>query len=296
MHSLFEEQIRSTSLEVDHFMSHGTESFGEALSYFPEIDDYEVGPELYLEHIHKAKKRTDVPIIGSLNGSSHGGWINFAKLIEEAGADALELNIYHIPTNPDTTGLEVESMYLDVIRNVMGAVSIPVAVKFGPFFSSIPNMCKRMTNLGVKGFVLFNRFYQPNIDVELLEVVPDLTLSTSDSLRLPLRWVAIMYHRIQADFAISSGVHNGIDVLKGMMAGASVTMMAAELLKHGIQRIPEIKEELVEWMEAHEYESIEQMQGSMSQMNVTDPGAFERSNYMKIINSIKQDPTGKLVW
>ncbi len=296
MHSLFEEQLNESSNELDHYMSYGTESFGEALTYFPEIDSFDVGPDLYLEHIEKAKRNTEIPIIGSLNGSSKGGWINFAKMIEEAGADALELNIYHIPTDPLIESSDVEEMYLETVRDVVDSVMIPVSVKLGPFFSSIPNICMKMSRIGVKGFVLFNRFYQPDIDIEHLEVAPNLTLSTSNDLRLPLRWVAILHDRIDADFAISSGVHNANDVLKGMMAGANVTMMAAELLKYGVDRLGSIKREMELWMEEHEYSSIEQMRGSMSQRKVLDPASFERSNYMKILNSYKQDPTGKLLW
>lgn len=296
MHSLFEEQLNSMSNELDHYMSYGTESFGEALTYFPEIDSFDVGPDLYLEHITKAKAYTDVPIIGSLNGSSIGGWINFAKLIEEAGADALELNVYHIPTDPFTDSTEVEAMYLDTVREVVKAINIPVAVKIGPFFSSIPNICKKLVDVGVSGIVLFNRFYQPDIDLDHLEVAPNLTLSTSDDLRLPLRWVAILFGRIDTDFAITSGVHNGRDVLKGLLAGANVVMTTAELLVHGAQRIGEMKAEMQEWMETNEYESVEQLQGSMSQLRVGDPATFERANYMKILNSYKQDPTGKLLW
>lgn len=296
MHSLFEEQLNETSSELDHYMSYGTESFGEALTYFPEIDSFDVGPDLYLEHISKAKRYSDIPIIGSLNGSSKGGWINFAKMIEDAGADALELNIYHIPTDPLIDSADVEAMYLETVENVVKAISIPVAVKLGPFFSSVPNICMKMSNLGVKGFVLFNRFYQPDIDINHLEVLPNLTLSDSKDLRLPLRWVAILFGKIEADFAISSGVHRAEDVLKGMMAGANVTMMAAQLLKYGVQRIGDIKKEIELWMEEHEYSSIQQMRGSMSQHRVTDPEAFERANYMKILNSYKQDPTGRLLW
>ncbi len=295
MHSLFEEQINATSVEIDHFMSHGTESFGEALTYFPEINSYEVGPDLYLEHIYKAKQNTNIPIIGSLNGSSKGGWVQFAKAIQEAGADALELNIYFINADPEKSGQEVEELYLDIVQRVTKAITIPVAVKLSPFMSSLPNMCMKMAALGAKGFVLFNRFYQPDLDIDELEIAHDLTLSTSSSLRLPLRWIAMMYSRVHADFALSSGVHNGRDVLKGIMAGADVTMMTAEILIHGVQRFSEIKEEIIHWMEEREYESIEQMRGSLSQKNSPDPTAYERANYMKVLNSIKQDPTGRLI-
>ncbi len=296
MHSLFEEQLNNTSNELDHYMSYGTESFGEALTYFPEIDSFDVGPDLYLEHISQAKEYTDVPIIGSLNGSSAGGWIRFAKWIAGAGADALELNIYHIPTDPNIDSSTIEDRYLETVRQVVDAIDIPVAVKIGPFFSSLPNMCKKLSDIGVKGIVMFNRFYQPDIDIDHLEVAPNLTLSTSDDLRLPLRWVAILKGRIDTDFAITSGVHSGRDVLKGLLAGANVCMTTAELLVHGSDRIGQMKNEMVEWMEEREYESVEQLLGSMCQQHVIDPASFERANYMKILNSYKQDPTGKLLW
>lgn len=296
MHSLFEEQIDIASIEVDHFLSHGAESFGEALSYFPEMDSYEVGPETYLEHIRKAKQMVDIPIIASLNGVSNGGWTTYAKLMEEAGADALELNVYYVPTDPDLTGAEIEAMYLRTLRGVCDKVHIPVAVKFGPFFSSIPNIAKKMTGLGAKGLVMFNRFYQPDLDIENFEVNPNLVLSTSEDLRLPLRWTAILHGRIKADIAITGGVHTGEDVVKGILAGANVTMMAAGLLKKGIHRLHEVTSELLFWMEEHEYESVSQMRGAMSQRNIKEPAAFERANYMKVLQSIQQDPTGKLWW
>lgn len=296
MHSLFEEQINATSMELDHFLEHGTESFGEALSYLPDLEEYEVGPYSYLEHISEAKSAISVPLIGSLNGVSNGGWINYAKLIEEAGADALELNIYYIPTDPDKTGAEMEATYLEVIRSVCAAVNIPVAIKFGPFFSSIPNMAKKMTQVGAKGLVMFNRFYQPDFDIRTMEVVPHLILSNSGELRLPLRWAAILYKKVKADIAITTGIHNGSDVVKGLLAGANVTMIASELLLNGIERIPEILSELQRWMEDNEYVSVKQMQGSMSHIHTAEPAAFERANYMKVLQSIKQDPTGKLFW
>jgi dihydroorotate dehydrogenase (fumarate) len=294
LHSLFEEQINATSREMDHYMSSGTESFGEALTYFPEIESFEVGPDLYLEHLRQASEEIDIPIIASLNGTSRGGWVNYAKMMEEAGASAIELNIYYLNTNPDLTGNEVEDKYLNVVRNVLETVSIPVAVKLSPFFSSLPNMCRRLAGLGAKGFVLFNRFYQPDLDIDNLEIVHDLKLSTSDSLRLPLRWIAMMYSRVDTDFAISSGVHNGRDVIKGVMAGANVTMMTAEILQNGIKRFAEVKQEVANWMEENEYESIGQMRGSLSQKNSPDPSAYERANYMKVLQSIRQDPTGQL--
>lgn len=296
MHSLFEEQINATSMEIDHFLSSGTDSFGEALNYFPEMDSYDVGPDSYLKHIRQAKESLKIPIIGSLNGVSNGGWIEYAKLIEQAGADALELNIYYIPTDPNKSGSDIEAMYLEVIRSVCSSIRIPVSVKFGPFFSSIPNMAKKMTKLGVKGLVMFNRFYQPDFDIREMEVVPNLILSNSDELRLPLRWTAILYKQIEADIAITTGIHKGTDVIKGVLAGANITMLASELLTNGMQRLTEIKSEMSQWMEEYECDNLNQFRGSMSQINVADPAAFERANYMKVLQSIKQDPTGKLWW
>ncbi|HEY65151.1 MAG TPA: dihydroorotate dehydrogenase-like protein [Caldilineae bacterium] len=293
MSSLFEEQITLESQQLDHYLSYGTDTFAEALSYFPDMETYATGPEEYLERIRRAKEAVDIPIIGSLNGVSTGGWIEYARKIEEAGADALELNIYYLPTNPSVTGAEVEEMYLEVLRDVKRSVSIPVAIKVGPYFSSIANMVSRLAQAGADALVLFNRFYQPDFDLEELEVVPRLTFSTSQELLLPLRWVAILYGRIPADFAITGGVHTHEDVLKCMMAGAKVAMMASELLQHGICRIGEILEAMQQWMEEHEYESISQMQGSMSQRNVAEPAAFERANYMKVLRSWRPDPTGQ---
>lgn len=296
MHSLFEEQINATSMELDHFLSHGTESFGEALSYFPDMGEFEVGPDSYLEHIAEAKNSVSIPIIGSLNGVSNGGWINYAKLIEEAGADALELNIYYIPTDPDLSGAEVEANYLEVIKSVCDSVDIPIAIKFGASFSSIPNMAKQMVQQGAKGLVMFNRFYQPDFDIRNMEVVPHLILSNSSELRLPLRWTAILYKKIAADIAITTGIHNGTDVVKGLLAGADITMVASELLLNGIDRIPEILSELQRWMEDYECSSINEFRGSMSHVHTAEPAAFERANYMKVLQSLKQDPTGKLWW
>ncbi len=293
MHSLFEEQITLESHELDHYLSYGTESFAEALSYFPDMETYRLGPDEYLNLVRQAKASVDIPIIGSLNGVSSGGWIEYARKIEEAGADALELNLYFIPTNPELTGAEIEEMYINVVQDVKRHVTIPVAVKLSPFFSSIPNMTARLAEAGANALVLFNRFYQPDFDLENLEVVPNLTLSTSYELRLPLRWVAILYGRVPVDFAITSGVHTHEDVLKGLMAGAKVTMMASELLQNGLGRIQEILQAMVQWMEEHEYESVAQMQGSMSQKHVAEPAAFERANYMKVLQSWRPDPTGQ---
>ncbi|MEJ2289019.1 MAG: dihydroorotate dehydrogenase-like protein [Deinococcales bacterium] len=295
MYSLFEEQIAHESLSLEHYLSYGSESYAEALSYFPEPQDYNVGPDGYLELIRDAKASVDIPIIGSLNGASPGGWTHYAKLIQDAGADALELNIYHVATDPSMSGDDVERLYLDVLRDVREMVSIPLAVKLSPYFSSMANMAQRLARSGANGLVLFNRFYQPDFDLEALEVGPHLVLSDSDELRLPLRWIAILYGRVQADFALTSGVHTHLDVLKGLMAGANVTMLASELLKNGIWRITDIVEDIKAWMTEHEYGSVAQMLGSMSQQHVADAAAFERANYMRTLQSFRLDPTGLMV-
>ncbi|HIC89359.1 MAG TPA: dihydroorotate dehydrogenase-like protein, partial [Anaerolineae bacterium] len=273
----------------------GTNSFAEALSYFPEAETYKIGPEGYLNLISQARQAVDIPIIGSLNGVSTGGWIDYARRIEEAGADALELNVYYIPTNPELTGAEVEQMYLNVLRDVKQSVTVPVAMKLSPYFSATANIVRRLAEVGADGLVLFDRFYQPDFDLENLEIVPCLVLSSSHELRLPLQWVAILYGRVPVDFAITGGVHTHEDVLKSMMAGAKVAMMASELLQNGIQRISEVLEDMARWMEEHEYESVTQMQGSMSQQKIAEPAAFERANYMKVLQSWRPDPTGRLL-
>ncbi len=295
MYSLFEEQITLESHQLDHYLSYGAEGFAEALSYFPEMETFRVGPDEYLDRISRAKEAVDIPIIGSLNGVSTGGWIDYARRIEEAGADALELNVYFIPTDLNMTGAEVEGMYLDVVRDVKKVVSIPVAVKLSPYFSATGNMARRLAEAGADALVLFNRFYQPDFDLENLEVVPHLVLSSSYEMRLPLRWVAILYGQVPVDFAITSGVRNVEDVLKGLMAGAKIAMMASELLESGMGRISQILEGMVQWMEEYEYESVSQMQGSMSQQSLGEPAAFERANYMKELGSWRPDPTSQLL-
>lgn len=285
MYSLFEEQINQESLYLDHYLSYGTESYAEALSYFPEAAAYNVGPEGYMELIAQAKKATSMPIIGSLNGVSSGGWTEQARLMQQAGADALELNVYYLPTNPNLSGRDVEQMYLEVLRDVKKTVSIPVAVKLSPYFSSVANMAGQLTESRADALVLFNRFYQPDLDLEKLEVAPRLALSTSEELRLPLTWVGILYGRVPVDLAITTGIHTPQDVLKGMMAGAKVTMVASALLRNGLGWIGETLAGVTRWMEEKEYSSIRQMQGSMSQINVAEPAAFERANYMKTLQS-----------
>jgi dihydroorotate dehydrogenase (fumarate) len=295
MYSLFEEQLTLESQQFDHYLDYGTESFGEALSYFPHVEDYKSGPDEYLDKIRKAKEAVEVPIIGSLNGVSTGGWIDYAKRIEEAGADALELNIYHIPTDPGLSGIEVVKMHVDVVTHVRKSVSIPVAVKIGPFFSALANVADRLATAGADALVLFNRFYQPDFDLENLQVVPHLVLSDSNELRLPLRWVAILYGRVPVDFAVTTGIHTHEDVLKGLMAGAKVTMMTSKILEAGVTCVEGILENMTSWLEKHEYASVAQMRGSMSQKNCAEPAAFERANYMKTLHSWRPDPTGKLI-
>ena len=285
--SLFEEEILHESRELDHYLTYGAESYAEALNYFPAATDFYLGPEEYLEHIRKAKEAVSIPIIGSLNGVSPGGWINYARKIEAAGADALELNLYYIPTDPALSSDDVERLYLNTLKMVRKSVNIPVALKLSPFFSAMANMAKQFDEAGANALVLFNRFYQPDLDLENLEVVPNVILSTPQSMRLPLRWIAILYGRINADLAATSGIHTAQDVLKMLMAGANVTMMASALLHHGIGHLRQVLREMEIWMEAHEYESVQQMLGSMSQKSVAEPAAFERANYIKALHSFQ---------
>ena len=285
MHSLFEEQIIHESLKLHDDLMRGTESYAEALTYLPDYGQYSIGPETYLTTLRKMKQAIRVPVIGSLNGVSTGGWIDYAMKIQDAGADALELNIYYLATDPDLTGVELEDTYITLVQDIRKQVSIPLAVKLSPFFSALPNFSRRLAEAGANGLVLFNRFYQPDFDLEELEVVPNLVLSNSIEMRLPLRWIAILYGRISVDFAMTGGVHSGMDVLKAAMAGASVTTIASEFLHKGVWRVPEILGEMTTWMEEHEYVSINQMKGSMSQQAVAEPAAFERANYMKVLSS-----------
>ncbi|NTW01576.1 MAG: dihydroorotate dehydrogenase-like protein [Oscillochloris sp.] len=288
MYSLFEEQIIRTSLEIDYLLTHGSESFAEALNYLPDHGKYSVGPERYIEQIHELKRKVGIPVIGSLNGISPGGWIHYARLIEEAGADALELNIYAIPVDPNITGADLEQSYVDLVRNVRAEIKIPLAIKLSPYFSSLPNLAWRLMEAGMQGLVLFNRFYQPDFDLEKLEVSPNLQLSTSSDLRLPLRWVALLYGRVPVDLALTSGVHTAQDVIKAMMAGAKVAMMASALLKGNPDAyVRGMISDLQAWMTEREYESITQMQGSMAQRAVAEPAAYERANYMKVLGSYK---------
>ncbi|MCP5064075.1 MAG: dihydroorotate dehydrogenase-like protein [Ignavibacteriae bacterium] len=287
VYSLFEEQISHESGELDHYLSYGAESHVEATSYYPGQEEFNTGPFEYLDHIADLKKATDIPIIGSLNGVSKGGWVKYAKSIQDAGADALELNVYYIPTSENLSSTEIEDMYVDTLKSVKEQITIPVAMKLSPFFTSMSNMAKKLDAAGADSLVMFNRFYQPDFDLESLEVVPNLMLSTNWEMRLPLRWIAILYGNIKASMAATSGIHTYEDVLKVMMAGGDVAMVCSELLKNGTGRITEILKNLENWMVEKEYDSIEMMQGSMSQKKVAEPAAFERANYMKALQSYK---------
>jgi dihydroorotate dehydrogenase (fumarate) len=283
LYSLFEEQIRYERYELHQHTTQGTESYPEALSYFPDPHELFVGPEAYLKHIASAKKTASIPIIASLNGSTPSGWTSFAKQIEQAGADALELNLYFVPTDTKLSGAELEHQYIEIVRAVRSEVTIPVAVKASPFFTNFTNMAKRFTEAGANGLVLFNRFYQPDIELESLEVAPNVFYSTPMAMRLPMRWIAILYDRVSASLAATSGIHRGTDALKMLMAGADVTMLCSVLMRHGIERIRVLEEELVNWMGEHEYESVEQLKGSLSHKNCSDPSAFERAQYMRAV-------------
>ena len=284
LHSLFEEQLHLESSHLDRYLTQGAESYPEALDYFPDLTKYNLGPERYLEHIRHAKEAVGIPIIGSLNGVSSGGWIEFAKKIEQAGADALELNVYYLPTAPQLTGGQVEQMYVDLVRNVKRSVRIPVAVKLGHNFSAIANLAQRLAEAGAEGLVLFNRFYLPDFDLERLEMTPRLTLSNPHELLVCLHWVAILFGHVRADLAVTGGVHGSAQVLKSMMAGARVAMLTSALLQNGIAYLARVRADILEWMEEHDYASIAQMQGRMS-YRVAEPAAFERANYLKVLSA-----------
>ncbi|MCA9966851.1 MAG: dihydroorotate dehydrogenase-like protein [Anaerolineales bacterium] len=286
LHSLFEEEINAESETLDRYLNEGSESYGEALSYFPEAPMYaSIGPDAYLGYLSEAKRALDIPVIASLNGVSAGGWTRYARLMQEAGADALELNVYYVPTRLDVSGAEVEQMYLDVLRDVKHHVTIPVAMKLNPYFSSTAHMANQLAQAGADGLVLFNRFYQPDLDLNHLAVVPNLHLSGSDEMRLPLRWIAILYGHIAADLALTTGIHTGEDALKGIAAGATVVMMASALLQMGVGRITAVLTEMTHWLQEHEYESLAQLRGSLSQRNCGAPAAFERANYIQVVGS-----------
>jgi len=288
LHSLFEEQITLDSNSLDRFLSQGTESYAEAQSYLPDFRSYNVGPKAYLDYIARAKKVLRTPLLGSLNGVSSGGWLRYAKQIEDAGADAIELNIYFLPTSFDVESHEIEANYCDLVQDLKAHVKIPVAVKLAPYFTSMANMAGKLDQAGADALVLFNRFYQPDFDLEALEVVPNLKLSSSDELRVRLHWVALIATHVRAGLAITGGIHTAEDVIKGVMAGAHVVMLTSALLERGIPYLRELENSVTAWMEAHEYESVKQMRGSMNAASVADPGAFERANYLKVLGSYTQ--------
>jgi dihydroorotate dehydrogenase (fumarate) len=290
LYSLFEEQLRRDRVELAEALEHGTFSTPEALTYFPEPEEFHLGPEEYLKHISRAKAAVNIPIIASLNGSSPGGWTHYAKAIQLAGADALELNIYYIPTDMDLSSAEVEQAYIDILKAVKRAVNIPVAVKLSPFFTNFAYMARRLEQAGADGLVLFNRFYQPDIDLESLEVKPSILLSTPMAMRVPLRWLALLYGRLPISLAATSGIHRASDVLKMLMAGADVTMLCSTLIRHGVSQIGVIERDLLAWMEEHEYTSVTQLKGSLSQKNCPEPSAFERAQYMRAITQL---PAGR---
>jgi dihydroorotate dehydrogenase (fumarate) len=285
LQSLFEEEIEIESDELDRFMDQGSDVSAEATTHFPELMHSVDRPDAYLEHIRKAKQAVKIPVIASLNGVSKGGWLSYAKQMQQAGADALELNIYYIPVDPAISGEQVERNYVELVEAVKAEVRIPVAVKLGPYFSSLSNMAVKLDAAGADGLVLFNRFYQPDYDLESLEVVPNLILSNSHELLLRLHWIAVLYGNVKADLALTGGVHSAPDVVKAMMAGARIAMMTSALLKRGISYLDTLATELLIWMGEHEYDSIRQMQGSMSRNAVPQPKAFERANYVKVLSS-----------
>jgi dihydroorotate dehydrogenase (fumarate) len=283
--SLFEEQIRREGLDLDQFLEQSTDSYAEAISYFPDMNTYNLGPDGYLEHVRRSKAALGIPVIASLNGSTPGGWTEYARLIEQAGADALELNVYYLPTDPWRSGANVERQYEDLVRSVKSCVSILVAVKLSPFFTALAEFAHRLTVAGADALVLFNRFYQPQFDLEALEVVPSLSLSHPSELLLRLHWTAILHGAVTADLAITGGVHSGTDAIKATMAGARVAMLTSALLKHGIDHLKDVRADMVRWMEEHGYATVRQMQGSMSLRSVPDPAAYQRANYLKVLRS-----------
>jgi dihydroorotate dehydrogenase (fumarate) len=285
LQSLFEEEIEIESDELDRYLDQGADISAEATTHFPELMRRVSGPDAYLEHIRKAKQAVKIPIVASLNGATIGGWVTYARQMEQAGADALELNIYYIPVDPKISGEEVERRYIELVQAVKAEVKIPVAVKLGPYFSSLAHMAGKLDAAGANGLVLFNRFYQPDFDLEALEVTPNLILSNSHELLLRLHWIAVLYGNVKADMALTGGVHSANDVIKAMMAGARVAMMTSALLKRGISYLDTLSTELLIWMGEHEYDSIKQMQGSMSRNAVPQPKAFERANYVKVLSS-----------
>jgi dihydroorotate dehydrogenase (fumarate) len=286
-HSLFEEQLRRDHHELDFYLAQNTDGSAEARSYFPEPAKFQVGPEAYVEHIAKAKASVDIPIIGSLNGATFGGWLQYARAIEQAGADAIELNLYSVPSDPDISGEDIEESYLTILASVKAQVKIPVAVKLSPYFTNLARFARKLDRAGANALVLFNRFYQPDIELETLEVSPNILLSTPMAMRLPMRWIALLHGRIGANLAATSGIHRATDALKMLMAGADVTMLCSVLLRRGIGHIRVLEREMLQWMEEHEYDSVEQLKGSMSQEHCPDTCSFERAQYMRALSTYR---------
>lgn len=287
--SLFEEQITHDQLEVDRVLSSGADSSPEALSYFPELDDYNTGPDAYLRLVEEAKSKLSIPVIASINGATPGGWARYARLMESAGADAIELNVYRVAASPNTTAEQVEQTYIDLVAAINSAVKLPVAVKIGPYFSALAHTARELAFAGADALVLFNRFYQPDLDLETLDVTPHLVLSSSDELRLPLRWIAILHGNVEADLAATTGVHTWVDAAKALLAGATVVMMTSALLKHGPEHVTSVHRGLRDWLDEHDYESVDQLRGSVSQAASDDSEQFERANYMRTLASYSSD-------
>jgi dihydroorotate dehydrogenase (fumarate) len=283
MHSLFEEQVLQEQLATIHHMEVHAESFAEATSYFPRLSEFALGPDQYLTHIERIKKTVRIPVIASLNGITSGGWVDYARRMQEAGADALELNVYYLATDATEPGSAVERRTLDILRAVKQTVTVPVAVKLSPYISSMAHFAAELDRAGADGLVLFNRFYQPEIDIEQLEVIPRLELSTSSELLLRLRWLAVLRDRVSASLAVSGGVHTATDAIKAIMAGADAVQMVSALLRHGPDHLRTVRRDLETWMEAHEYTSLAQMRGCMSHARSPDPAAFERANYIRVL-------------
>jgi dihydroorotate dehydrogenase (fumarate) len=281
--SLFEEQIEHEELHTDRVMETGAECFAEALSYFPDLDDYNTGPREYLTLVEEAAAVLDIPVIASLNGVSDGWWVRYARQLEDAGAHALELNVYHVAADLTRSGEDVERQYLDLIRAVREEVGVPLAVKVGPYFSSFGHMARRMVAAGADGLVLFNRFYQPDLDLESFRVIRHIALSTSNEVRLPMRWIGILHGRVDCSIAATSGIHTADDVARVLLVGADVAMMTSALLQHGPEHLSRVEVGLREWMLEHGYASVDQLRGSMSQRAVPDPAAYERANYVRTL-------------
>ena len=289
LHSLFEEQVLLQERELNYALTENTERYAESLSYFPDVDSYHFAPEEYLKYLEKVKKAVDIPIMGSLNGISNSGWIRYSKKIEEAGADGLELNIYYLPTRIDISCQAVEKIYVELVQEIKNNINIPLAVKLGPYFNSTAHFSEKLIEAGADGLVLFNRFYQPDVDMVEMSVSPNLELSNSSELRLRLRWVGILYNKIKADLAVTGGIHTAKDILKSIMVGANVTMMTSVLLEKGIPYIETLVKGTEEWLRRHNYQSIDELRGILTERNVKETDAFERANYMKVLQSYRYE-------